>query len=1229
MRQFVFIALSLLTFVQYTSGQSGSVNCTGFSATYSTIESRCASTGSITINPTGGSGNYSYKVLEPQALPLTSTATITGLSPGNYTVMTKDMETGCTLIQDNIIVNGSYNDPRFQLLKTDVTCISGTDGTISVTGLQNGRNPFTYKIVSPSPAAVGTISSTGEFNSLPSGDYYIQLMDSCGGIQTRTVAILDYNWSISNSSVTKLNCNTVSVAITLTDNKGNTNQSGTSFSGFQYGVVNSPGDTSWYASSSFNYTHSPLRKVTVVVKDRCGTVKSVSWKNTALSLDAGQTISNTICNTFDVKVTNALNFTSPQFYLKQGSVTIQNNTSGIFTGVAYGSYCIEARDNCYDTTISRCFTVNKPIPSVNAIVDTSNLQCTSFTAKISGQTNLFNATYNLYNSSETLIGSNGTGVFPNLAYGSYCIEIVSASPCYDTTITRCFTVNAPKPVVPAPVISNQTCSSYTASIGGTLNLFNPTYCLYQNGTLISCDPNGNFPGLGYGVQYCIRIVSSSPCYDTTIQHCFNLAKPQPSAANPSISNKGCTTFTVKIPSVTNIPNPWYCLYDKFDNQIACNGIGQFDNVPYGSNYYITIVSTSPTTDCPITLIKKTFSGSRSLPSVAASVTITSRNCNTFSASLTSSGLTGPKFEVYNSSGTKVYTGSTGTFNNLPYDNYTAVVTTNCLDTFVRNFSATPVTLSFSLQAIESCTINTTDVKVTVNSGVGPFTVKVLDPLNTVVATQSVSGTSYTFPALPPLPSGFQYRIAVSSACSQNDTIAVTPKSSIFSRTSNVESKCPSAISENGSGNIAIELNSNIGLYAPQIIKKNSAVVSISPGITTNISSTARKYEFLELNPATYVLEYNISSCSKKVYDTLTVAPYSFPDLKNSAAYQCDNNNFSVSAVADGGVSPFSYEIIGSNPSGPSIVTPVQTSSLFDIVSNSSYSLVRMRAVDACGNGTLNDVSVLPLGQLTISMNNIDCYSNNLTLSVDTIPNATYTWYLKRNTTDSTLVTTNQSYNIPYLLPTDTGMYVCKTSVNNGCLMRLSYFHLKGECSILLPVKITGFTGRLSGNDVILNWNVSQEERLKEYQVERSVGSGSFELIGIVPATNDPNLNRYSFTDANAPGGRLRYRLKIIGQDDNHTYSNTIGITHNGAFITAAPNPVKQELTISISAKTDAIYNIKLYNLNGQELHQQTTNRIRSGVFHLQRNSKITAGIYFARITNLDTGELFTQKIIYE
>lgn len=434
---------------------------------------------------------------------------------------------------------------------------------------------------------------------------------------------------------------------------------------------------------------------------------------------------------------------------------------------------------------------------------------------------------------------------------------------------------------------------------------------------------------------------------------------------------------------------------------------------------------------------------------------------------------------------------------------------------------------------------------------------------------------------------------------------------------------------NGSGSINIELNSNIGLYAPRIIFKNGASTSINPGVTTSLDANSARYEFMELTPATYVIEYNISSCSKKIYDTLSVAPYSFPDLKNSAAYQCDNNNFSVSAVADGGVSPFNYEIIGSNPSGPSITTPVQNNSVFDIVTNSSYSLVRMRAVDACGNGTLNDVSVLPLGQLTITSDNVDCYSNSLTLMVDTIPNASYTWYLKRSEGDSTVIANNQSYHIPYLLPTDTGVYICKTSVNNGCLMRLSYYHLKGDCSILLPVKILSFTGKPEGRDVALNWIVGEEQGMREHQIERSSGSGSFEPVGSVPATNDPARNRYSFTDKNVPAGRLRYRLRSVSQDYRITYSPVVEIIQEGISITAMPNPVKQELTISISGKSEARYDITLYNLNGQALQKQSTGSIRSGQFRLQRLPAIHSGIYLLKIVNLETGNLFTQKLIYE
>lgn len=1232
MKQLLTIAFGLLILTRISFAQTVNPDCPGFNATYSTKESRCASTGSITITPSGGSGNYSYKIVAPVTMPMTSSSTITGLAPGSYTVHIKDMINGCTIIKENIIVNGSYSDPRFQLTKIDPSCINGTNGAVSVTDFQNGRSPFTFKIISPSPAGVGTSNTTGSFNSLKAGEYYIQLTDSCGGLQTRSVSLVTYNWSITNSTVPKLNCNTIYVNIPLLDTRGNTNQSGTAFSGFQYGLINAPGDTAWQSSSAFTITRSPLRKISIAIKDLCGVIKLANWQNQVPSLDADVTISNTICSTFDVKVTNAQNLVSPQYYLKRGSVTVQSNSTGKFTNIPYGTYCLEAKDNCYDTTISRCFTQTAPVPSVNTYIDTFNTQCNAVSIKIAGQTNLFNPTYNLYNSANALVGTNTTGTFNNVQFGAYCMKIVSANPCYDTTISRCFTLVKPKPSVSTPNFWNFTCSNYIASVNNPINLFNPTYCLYQGDLLISCNSTGTFPYLNYGVNYCIKIKSGSPCYDTTITQCFNRSQPTPSVSNPTFSNKTCSSFTVTIPGVSYIPNPKYCLYTSNDLLVACNTTGVFNNVPYGNNYYIEVVTTATNTDCLVMTVTKTFSLQRTSPTVANQVTISNKGCTTFNAQLENSDMIGPKFLLFNNNGVLINTNTTGVFNNLTYGSYTLMATTSCLDTFVRTFSEYTTPISVVATASESCTaLNTTDIKAIINSGQGPFIIKVINPLNNVIASQTVTGTSYTFTGLPALTGSLQYRLAFIPSCGFSDTIAITPKPSQFSRANIVSLKCPNGLFANGSGNFTVDLNSNLGLYAPKIIKKDGATVTIAPTITTNLTTTSRRYVFQELSPASYVVEYVISSCTKNVYDTITIAPYSFPDLKNSAAYQCDNKNFTVSAVASGGVAPFKYEIIGSFPASPSIITAVQTNSLFNISTVSPYSLVRMRAVDNCGNGTLNDVSVLPLGQLTIRVDNVDCYSNNLTLTVDTVPNASYNWYLKKriNSTDSTLVTSSQAYYIPYLLPTDTGTYVCKTAVNGGCLQRLSYFNLKGDCSIILPVKITSFTGKLSGNDAILNWSVAQEDGIKEYQVERSIGNAVFQYIGTVSATNNPSRNQYTFTDHNAPGGKIKYRLKIVEQNNGQSYSKIIDLTHNAVFITAAPNPVKQELSISISAKTDAAYSIKLFNLSGQVIYQQTTNRVRSGVFRIQRNGKMPSGFYLVKVLNLESGEEFTEKLIFE
>ena len=484
----------LLSFLLFPFSSLLSQVCAGFTVTCTTAESRCAATGSITINAAGGSGNYSYKVSGPVNTGLTSSSTITGLPAGTYSVYVKDMVSGCIVNVDNVAVAGTYSDPRYDLVKTDETCSGAGDGTISVANLQYGRSPFTYTIVAPSPAGVGTSTITGSFTGLIPGDYYIRLTDSCGGIQTRTITILANNWLITNTTVSKITCNQVSVLVELADNKGNTNAGGTAFSAFMYGAVNSPGDTSWFSSRSFNYTQSPLRSITFVVKDGCGAVKSFSWTNTKPSLNNSATTYNLDCNTFSAKVTGASNFTSPQYTLKQGTVSIQSNSTGIFGNIPYGSYCIEAYDACYDTTITRCFSASAPVPSVSGTVSISNRQCSTFTAAITGQSNLFSPQYCLYDNSNTLISCNTNGIFTGISYGSYCIKITSSAPCYDTVITRCFSAAALPPALAATVsISNQTCSSFDVTAGGQSNIFSPQFCLYDNSNvLITCNTSGVF-----------------------------------------------------------------------------------------------------------------------------------------------------------------------------------------------------------------------------------------------------------------------------------------------------------------------------------------------------------------------------------------------------------------------------------------------------------------------------------------------------------------------------------------------------------------------------------------------------------------------------------------------------------------------------------------------------------------------------------------------------------------
>lgn len=1292
------LLMPLLFFLSFSArGQS----CSDLQFTYVTEESRCMATGRITVSVTGGSGNYNFRVTGPVTTGFTSSNTITGLSAGNYTVTVRDITTGCVTDRADVIVAGSYADPRFALTKTDVTCMNGSDGTVSVTGLQYGRSPFTYTLVAPSASHLGESNSTGVFTNLSVGDYSVELMDSCGGRQTRLISVLNYAWWIDDVTVSRVGCDMARAIVRVRDSKGHLNTDPALFPGFQFGIARSAGDTVWSTANDFTFPLNFRRHISVVIKDPCGATQTAPWSdNTVPSLAANVTTSDLTCSGFTASINGQQNITSAQYELYNSSnALVTSNATGVFTNLAYGSYCMRVKDDCFDTTIVRCFELHQTKPSVDAAVSIWNRACADFTAAIWGAINLTNPVYRLYNSSNGLVATNSNGIFGGIPYGAYCIRITDA--CYDTTIERCFTELAPRPEIWGAIqTTNASCSTYSASIQGTSNLTNPTYCLYMGGTLVGCNSTGQFDNLTFDANYHIEMRNDA-CYDTVITRYFSTGRVQPSVGSPEAVNRTCSTFTAQLRDVLNWTDPEYCIFDSNNVRLACNTTGVFPNLPYG-RYCIEVRNNST---CYDTVIRRCIGIANPVPSMN-NININNRTCYTFTARTSGNNLTDPTYILYGSAGAAVDSNQTGIFNNIPYGYFCIGIRNNCYDTLIikcstevapkpeagnvritsktcntfqaivenpRNLSdatyrlydvngnlvgtnttgnnfrnvpygaytirittpcydttivrnidvaADPPDVSVAVQP--SCTFGTTDLQVTFHSGSSPYTVQVRNPAGNLERTATSATSPAILTGLPALPSGQQYTVIGIDNCTGRDTSYITDNPSVVNKTNQVIPKCPSGIWANGSSDIRIVTSSNRGLVTPQIIRKNGATNTIN--FTNNTGTT---YQFMDLEPATYIIAYSVAGCASMVYDTIAVAPYAFPGLHQSAAYQCDDNNFSVAAAVTGGCAPFTFEIIGSSPATPSIVTSAQNNPVFNIANGGQYTLVRLRAVDYCGNATLNDVNILPLG-ITTSNASSDCFYDNVTLSADNITNATYAWYKRQSNGDSVLIGTDRTYNIPNMLPADTGTYINSLTVHGGCISRKSYFHVTGACSGLLPTQVVlAAAARQEG--VQLTWDVQQEADVLAYVVEHSAAANAlYTAVGNVTANAGTGRNMYAFTHATPSGNMNYYRLRVITKSGKERYSNVVGIrTTAVSKVTLYPNPVSTQLDIKIVGRVKDSYKLTLMTATGQVVHEQLVQHVEQAVVQYNRGSHVHAGVYMLRVTALGSKDTFVYKVVFK
>ncbi|THU35797.1 T9SS type A sorting domain-containing protein [Niastella caeni] len=170
----------------------------------------------------------------------------------------------------------------------------------------------------------------------------------------------------------------------------------------------------------------------------------------------------------------------------------------------------------------------------------------------------------------------------------------------------------------------------------------------------------------------------------------------------------------------------------------------------------------------------------------------------------------------------------------------------------------------------------------------------------------------------------------------------------------------------------------------------------------------------------------------------------------------------------------------------------------------------------------------------------------------------------------------------------------------------------------LPLHITAFNTQWlrKGVTAQVKFSVDEESDVCCYIIEKSSSGFDFKETGKLNANNTGGAASYNFTDINAIGLKLYYRIKIVFTNGNIEYSN-ISLLQNISTteIIVFPNPAANELCLLLN-KNYTNMNVQIVNSTGQMVKQLnnvliTTQKLTIPVINLK------PGMYFMYLQSGD------------
>jgi len=288
--------------------------------------------GTATSAPSGGTSPYTYEWSNGE-----TTQTITGLAPGNYTVMVTDAHS-CTA-EETVTVN-EYICAVLTIEETqeNVSCYGECDGVLTVDDVTNGIPPYDY--------IWSTGQTTQSIDNLCPGNYDVTVTDSKNCSVSESYTITEPDELFANASATDETANDAEDGTATANPTGGTTP---------YSYEWSTGET----TQTIEDLPPGDYDVTVTDDNGCTSEETVTVNEFVcpdLSLESSQ-FDNTCYNECDgeITITNVINGVAPFTYVWSDGQTGQTAYE-----LCAGDYDVTVTDSKNCSVVSETFTITEP-----------------------------------------------------------------------------------------------------------------------------------------------------------------------------------------------------------------------------------------------------------------------------------------------------------------------------------------------------------------------------------------------------------------------------------------------------------------------------------------------------------------------------------------------------------------------------------------------------------------------------------------------------------------------------------------------------------------------------------------------------------------------------------------------------------------------------------------------------------------------------------------------------